>query len=170
MDKTANGRKEMAADAATGEVGARTLDLNELRQSPGFMIRILQLEIFERFYAFFESKKLSPVGYAILLIVRDNDNVTQSELAAALKMQLPNVVKILSNMESEGTLRRKRSSRDKRAVELSLTAAGLRRANEANRLGQIFNSQTLAAFNRQEQAIFLQMLGRLLEGYKRVVD
>ena len=47
--------------------------------------------------------------------------MTQSELAGVLKLQLPNLVKILSKMEDAGTLKRKRSVKDKRAVELSLT-------------------------------------------------
>ena len=59
----------------------RELDLTALRQTPGFMIRILQLQNFEAFYTYFESLKLSPLEYAILVAVRDNRAVTQSELA-----------------------------------------------------------------------------------------
>jgi DNA-binding MarR family transcriptional regulator len=146
---------------------ARELDLSSLRQTPGFMIRILQLENFEAFYPHFQQLKLSPVEYAILVTLRDNRAVTQSELAAVLKMQLPNLVKILARMEETGTIRRKRSARDKRAVELSLSAAGQRRADEASRLGVAFNAQTLAPLDRQERAAFLQMLARLIEGYRR---
>ena len=145
---------------------ARELDLSALQQTPGFMIRILQLENFEAFYPHFERLKLTPVEYAILVTLRDNRAVTQSELAAVLKMQLPNLVKILSRMEEAGTIRRKRSARDKRAVELSLSAAGERRADEASRLGVTFNARTLAPLDRQERAAFLQMLARLIEAYR----
>jgi DNA-binding MarR family transcriptional regulator len=147
-------------------VSTRELDLSALQRTPGFMIRILQLENFEAFYPHFERLKLSPVEYAILVTLRDNKAVTQSELAAVLKMQLPNLVKILSRMEEAGTIRRKRSARDKRAVELSLSAAGESRADEAGRLGVTFNAQTLAPLDRQERAAFLQMLARLIEGYR----
>ena len=146
---------------------ARELDLGALRQTPGFMIRILQLENFEAFYPHFEPLKLSPLEYAILVTLRDNEAVTQSELAAVLKMQLPNLVKILAHMEDAGTIRRKRSARDKRAVELSLSAAGRRRADEASRLGATFNAQTLAPLDKQERIAFLQMLARLIEAYRR---
>lgn len=149
-----------------GSDSPRELDLSALRQTPGFMIRILQLENFEAFYPHFQALKLSPVEYAILATLRDNEAVTQSELAAVLKMQLPNLVKILSRMEETGTIRRKRSARDKRAVELSLSAAGRKRADEASRLGTSFNAQTLAPLDRQERAAFLQMLARLIEGYR----
>ena len=156
-------RKGNGAEPDSG----RELDLTSLRQTPGFMIRILQLENFEAFYPHFEALKLSPVEYAILVTLRDNRAVTQSELAAVLKMQLPNLVKILARMEETGTIRRKRSARDKRAVELSLSAAGQRRAGEASRLGIAFNAQTLAPLDRQERIAFLQMLARLIEGHRR---
>ena len=101
------------------------------------------------------------------MTVRDNEAVTQSELAAVLKMQLPNLVKILSAMEEAGIMKRKRSSRDKRAVEISLSAAGQRRADEASRAGEIFNEHTLAPLSKPERAAFLQMLTRLVEAYRR---
>jgi len=144
---------------------ARGLDLGALRQTPGFMVRILQLQNFEAFYPYFDALKLSPLEYAILVAVRDNRTVTQSELAGVLKMQLPNLVKILSRMEETGVLKRKRSTRDKRAVELSLSAAGERRADEASRLGERFNAQTLSALSKPEQTAFLQMLVRLVEAH-----
>jgi DNA-binding MarR family transcriptional regulator len=159
--RKANGGPKSAEPDAS-----RELDLTALQQTPGFMIRILQLQNFEAFYPYFEALKLSPLEYAILITVRDNKTVTQSELAGVLKMQLPNLVKILSRMEETGVLKRKRSTRDKRAVELSLSAAGERRADEASRLGQSFNAQTLSVLSKPEQAAFLQMLVRLVEAHK----
>jgi DNA-binding MarR family transcriptional regulator len=159
-------RKGNAGAEAAAPDASRELDLTALQQTPGFMIRILQLQNFEAFYPYFEALKLSPLEYAILVTVRDNKSVTQSELAAVLKMQLPNLVKILSRMEETGVLKRKRSTRDKRAVELSLSAAGERRADEASRLGERFNAQTLSVLSKPEQTAFLQMLVRLVEAHK----
>ena len=159
-------RSGNGAAKAAEPVGPRELDLSALQETPGFMIRILQLQNFEAFYPYFESLKLSPLEYAILVAVRDNQTVTQSELAAVLKMQLPNLVKILARMEETGILRRKRSARDRRAVELSLSAAGERRADEASRLGESFNARTLSALSKSEQAAFLQMLVRLVEAHR----
>lgn len=171
MDKPTNEMHERVSGTRSAQQAkTRPLDLTALRQTPGFMIRILQLEVFDRFYRFFEPMGMSPVDYAILLIVRDNKTVTQSELAAVLKMQLPNLVKILTRMEQEGTLKRKRSSRDRRAVELSLTAAGHKRADEADQLNQAFNKQTLAALATQERVLFMQLLTRLVEEHLKPRD
>jgi DNA-binding MarR family transcriptional regulator len=158
---------ETGVEKSGTQGSSRQLDLDALRQTPGFMIRILQLLNFEAFYRHFESMELSPVEYAILIIVRDNKTVTQSELAAVLKMHLPNLVKILARMEETGIMKRKRSARDKRAVELSLSASGQRRADEASRLGDIFNARTLAPLSKPEQTAFVQMLARLAEAYRR---
>jgi DNA-binding MarR family transcriptional regulator len=160
-------QKKSPFDAKKAKNLKELLDLSALQQTPGFMIRILQLLNFEAFYRHFESLELSPVEYSILLTVRDNKTVTQSELAAVLKMHLPNLVKILGRMEDAGILKRKRSARDKRAVELSLSASGHRRADEASRLGEIFNARTLAPLSKPEQAAFTQMLARLVEAYRR---
>jgi DNA-binding MarR family transcriptional regulator len=157
---TASGRRASTAGSSNDQASSR-LELSALQETPGFMIRIFQLQIFERFYPFFSKLSMSPAEYAILLIVRDNASVTQSELAALLRMQLPNLVKILSVMEKQGTIGRKRSTRDKRAVELSLTAAGQKRAKEANGLGDQFNTETLAVLSKQERVALLEMLGRL---------
>jgi DNA-binding MarR family transcriptional regulator len=164
MGRSANGltRKGTEREKPAAQGSARELDLGALRQTPGFMIRILQLLNFEAFYRHFETLELSPVEYAILIIVRDNKTVTQSELAAVLKMHLPNLV-----MEEDGIMKRKRSARDKRAVELSLSASGQRRADEASRLGEIFNAKTLAPLSKPEQTAFIQMLARLAEAYRR---
>ena len=77
-----------------------------------------------------------------------------------------NLVKILAAMEEAGIMKRKRSVRDKRAVELSLSASGQRRADEASRLGEIFNAKTLAPLSKPEQSAFVQMLARLAEAYR----
>ena len=169
MGRTAKAstRKTNGAAGPAGQDADKELDLTALQQTPGFMIRILQLQNFEAFYPYFESLKLSPLEYAILVAVRDNKTVTQSELAGVLKMQLPNLVKILSRLEETGILKRKRSARDRRAVELSLSAAGERRADEASRLGERFNAQMLSVLSKPEQAAFLQMLVRLAEAHRR---
>src|SRR3981081_2039616 len=156
-------RKSAKRGSSDQQIGGQDLDLSALRQTPGFMIRILQIQIFERFFEYFAASGLSPSDYAILVTVRDNPAVTQSELAAVLKMQLPNLVKILSKMADQGTVTRKRSIKDKRDVELSLTPSGRKRSEGAVKLGNGFNAQTLATLSKHEQVAFLQMLARLVE-------
>ena len=148
--------------AAHGKMTREPLNLTALQQTPGFMIRILQLHIFEEFFAYFADSGFSPAEHSVLVTVRDNPSITQSELAAVLRIQLPNLVKILGKLETADFLRRKRSTKDKRAVELTLTAHGREAAELASKMAKAFNMQTLSALSKREQTVFLDMLTRLV--------
>ncbi|WP_315835844.1 MarR family winged helix-turn-helix transcriptional regulator [Bradyrhizobium prioriisuperbiae] len=163
-------QNDTPAAGAAEKAGRDDLDLTALRQTPGFMIRILQLQIFEDFFAFFAPLGLSPAEQSILMVVQDNPSVTQTEVAGALKIQLPNLVKILAKLEAAGLLKRKRSLRDKRAVELSLTPAGHTTAENAAKQGLAFNAQVLSALTPREQDQFLAMLTRLVATRATIQD
>jgi DNA-binding MarR family transcriptional regulator len=139
-----------------------TLDLTALQKTPGFMIRILQIQIFEEFFQYFSSMGISPAEHSSLITIRDNPSVTQSQIASALRIQLPNLVKILLKLEADGLIKRKRSNRDKRAVELVLTSSGEKAAAQASKMADAFNRLTLSPLNENEQKQFLQMLSRLV--------
>ena len=152
-----------AAIASPGKMTREQLNLTALQQTPGFMIRILQLHIFEEFFTYFADSGFSPAEHSVLVTVRDNPSITQSELAAVLRIQLPNLVKILGKLEAADFLRRKRSTKDKRAVELTLTAHGREAAELASKMARAFNTQTLSALSKHEQTVFLEMLTRLVK-------
>lgn len=140
----------------------QTLDLTALQQTPGFMIRILQIQIFEEFFEYFAATGFSPAEHSVLITVRDNPFVTQSEVATALRIQLPNLVKILLKLETKGFIKRRRSTRDKRAVELVLTARGEQAALQAAQMADDFNRLTLAPLSEKERKQFLLTLSRLV--------
>jgi DNA-binding MarR family transcriptional regulator len=139
-----------------------TLDLTALQRTPGFMIRILQIQIFEEFFNYFSEAGFSPAEHSVLITIRGNPLVTQSEVAGALRIQLPNLVKILLKLENKGFIKRKRSTRDKRAVELVLTARGEQVAVQAAKMADDFNRLTLSPLSDNEQKQFLLMLSRLV--------
>lgn len=138
------------------------LNLTALQQTPGFMIRILQIQIFEEFFSYFSSLGISPAEHSSLIVIRDNPWATQSEIAGALRIQLPNFVKILLKLEADGLIKRRRSSKDKRAVELTLTAKGEGAARQASEMAKAFNRLTLSPLNESKQQQFLQMLTQLV--------
>ena len=139
-----------------------TLVLTALQQTPGFLVRVLQLQIFEAFFEYFSSIGISPAEHSLLVTIRDNPAVTQSQVASVLRIQLPNLVKILLKLEANGLIGRKRSRKDKRAVELTLTAAGEQLASQASKMADVFNGEMLSPLNASEQKQFLRMLSRLV--------
>ncbi len=60
----------------------------------------------------------------MLALLWDNDGLTPGEIAAALQVTTPTVVKMATRMSSTGLLTRRRDDRDNRLVRLWLTDAG----------------------------------------------
>jgi DNA-binding MarR family transcriptional regulator len=146
----------------SGVGAADRLDLTALQQTPGFLVRVLQIQIFEAFFEYFSPLEISPAEHSSLITVRDNPAVTQSELASVLRIQLPNLVKVLLKLETNGLINRKRSSRDKRAVELTLTSSGEKAAAKASKMANTFNRLNLSSLSKREQQQFIEMLNRLV--------
>jgi DNA-binding MarR family transcriptional regulator len=141
---------------------ADTLVLTALKQTPGFLVRVLQIQIFEAFFEYFSPLGISPAEHSLLVTIRDNPAVTQSQVASVLRIQLPNLVKILLKLEANGLVGRKRSRKDKRAVELTLTVRGEQLATRASKMADVFNGLMLSPLNASEQKQFLRMLSCLV--------
>ena len=83
-------------------------------------------------------KLLDDLGWRILEVLQADARVSFSELGRRVGLSTPAVTERVRRMEDAGIIKRKRSARDKRAVELSLSAAGQKRADETRRLGETF--------------------------------
>ena len=144
--------------------GAATtaLDLRALRNTPGFMIRLVQLKFFEGFYEQFAEFGLTPASYAILILIRDNPGIPPSSLASLLRLKLPNLIKILNELESTGLIKRNRSRADRRGVELVLTAKGAKLILDAARATPPYNRDMLAPLSQAEQGKLLELLNRIV--------
>lgn len=126
------------------------------------MLRLAQLKFFEGFYEEFAALGLTPATYAIFAVIRDNPGVPPSSLAGALRLRLPNLIKILNELESSGFVKRNRSKADRRAVELMLTPKGAKLIQEGTRLTGPYNEKMLAPLSEAEQHSLLELLNRIL--------
>jgi DNA-binding MarR family transcriptional regulator len=72
-------------------------------------------------------------------------------------------VKVLTGLEQAGLLKRTRSKRDKRAVELRLSARGAELARKSAELADAFNEKILSPLRASERMKFVDMLARLAD-------
>ena len=145
-----------------GQPPEKSLNLQALQRTPGFMLRLAQLKFFEGFYEEFAALGVTPATYAIFAVIRDNPGVPPSSLASLLRLRLPNLIKILNELESSGFIKRNRSKADRRAVELVLTPKGAKLIQEGARLTQPYNERMLAPLSEAEQRTLLELLNRIL--------
>jgi DNA-binding MarR family transcriptional regulator len=126
------------------------------------MIRLAQLKFFEGFYEHYAESGLSPATYAILVLIRDNPGVPPSSLASLLRLKLPNLIKILNEIESTGIIKRNRSKADRRAIELVLTTKGMKLIQEAVKITEPYQRRMLAPLNDAEQRTLIALLNRIV--------
>lgn len=102
------------------------IDLGELERSLGFLLRIAQLRNFEDFYADVAGQSLKPGEFTVLALIGRNPGVRQGRLARHLMIKRAHMTKLVRGFVERGLVTRDGSDRDRRSVELRLTAAGER--------------------------------------------
>lgn len=96
------------------------------RDSVGYLIRRLTTIITGRLETAFASQKFTLTQWSVLMHLRDGLARTASDLACAFQHDSGALTRVLDQLERRGLIARRRSARDRRVVELELTAEGQR--------------------------------------------
>lgn len=120
-------------------------------------------------------KRLEPLGlristYSCLVLIAENPDVRQSELAQALDIERPNMVTILDEMEQFGWIRRARLATDRRAYALTVTALGKRLCAKAVSLDQQHENCLLAGLTDKDKKDLIRMLNIIEDGLETQQD
>ncbi|MGY4498647.1 DNA-binding MarR family transcriptional regulator [Bradyrhizobium sp. GM24.11] len=129
VSKTAEKSSEKPSDAAKGRKDAaeglpEALQLGELSEQLGYVLKRAQLKVFENFLRCMASLQLTPAQFSVLLLVEKNPGRNQTEIASTLGILRPNFVALLDNLESRDLCARIRSTNDRRSHILVLTDKG----------------------------------------------
>ncbi|WP_018318831.1 MarR family winged helix-turn-helix transcriptional regulator [Bradyrhizobium sp. WSM2793] len=119
---TAKGRKDAAE--VQGQGASEALQLGELSEQLGYVLKRAQLKVFENFLRCMASLQLTPAQFSVLLLVEKNPGRNQTEIASTLGILRPNFVAMLDNLESRDLCARIRSTNDRRSHILVLTDKG----------------------------------------------
>jgi DNA-binding MarR family transcriptional regulator len=97
------------------------MDSSRITRALGFRIRNAHLRIQKEFAANFQDTGLTPLTLCVLLLIADNPNCRQVELAEALKVHQTNLVSWLDSLAERGLVARVPDAQDGRVNLLSLT-------------------------------------------------
>lgn len=134
--------------AARSEDARRQLEMSVLRNDVGFQVHITRRAIWNALRGR-RGKDVprEPSGfYSSLIVIGANPGISQTELADALFIDLPNLTQILARMLEAKLLDRTPDPKDRRRLLLTLTEAGTARLTDA------------IAFNESQRAVFSQAL------------
>jgi DNA-binding MarR family transcriptional regulator len=133
------------------------------RDSVGYLIRRLYTLLLARFEGALAQADFTLTQWIVLIQLRDGTARTASDLASDLDHDSGAITRVLDQLERRGFLQRRRSSRDRRVVELTLTPAGKTIAEQLLPLVVDQTNAALAPLSRSEFVQLHDYLVRLLD-------
>jgi DNA-binding MarR family transcriptional regulator len=100
------------------------LDLGLLPGLLGYQLRRAQIAAFQHFAATVGQAGVTPGWFGLMVIVANNEGLSQTRLARALGIDGSTMVAMIDRLEENGWLRRQRSEVDRRSHALYLTDDG----------------------------------------------
>ena len=98
------------------------------------------------------------VEFSILMLVAQNQKVNQKQLGAELDLSAPNLAVILDRMAERGWVERVRSTVDRRAQQIHLTASGVQLVQRAEKIAATMENAALAVLSAAERALLIELL------------
>lgn len=110
---------------------------------------------------------LAPAQFMVLLILWDEDGLTQSELTQRLDVEQATMANTLRRMERDGLITRKPSQKDGRARLIFLTESTKVLQKPAKAAAMAQNQAALAGLSEAEQATLVDLMQRVIAAMQR---
>jgi DNA-binding MarR family transcriptional regulator len=107
-----------------------------------------------------EPMQLRPVEFSLLMLLLSNHDVTQTDLAAALRLNAPNLTLVISRLQERALVVRERHAGDRRAQWIRLTPAGRTLARQASKASNLMEAELRSRYTDAEWAMLLELLQR----------
>jgi DNA-binding MarR family transcriptional regulator len=122
----------------------------------------------QRLFARWVDRRLSSVGVSIgqvpvLLILAEEDGLSQKELVQRAVIEQPAMVATLNRMEAAGLLTRRVDDKDKRSRTFHLTDAARAVVPRLTKVLEEGNTRALAGFSERERGDLAALLRRVIE-------
>ena len=114
------------------------------------------------------TETLAPLGlrvatFSALAVILENPDITQTQLAAALKVERSGVVVLVDELESAELIARNKVKGDRRSYALRATLKGRRRWQQAVERVHAHEARLFSALDETERATLRDMLRRIDE-------
>jgi len=140
-----------------------TVETLQPGKSIGFLVKrcgILMTQIAERH---FESTSVSFIQWAALMqLCAQAGHMSATQLSRELGYDMGALTRVVDELERRGLVRRERSRRDRRAVEIAVTAAGRRQAESAKRAVVDLLNELIEPYSEAEITTLIELMQRML--------
>ena len=139
-----------------------TADTLEAPKSIGFLVKRcggLMSQLAERHFA---TEQVSFTQWMVIATLGRFEHLTATALSEETCHDMGALTRIVDDLEREGLVRRERTERDRRVVEIALTADGRRYLQAGKRIVVELLNSLAAPFSRQELETLIALLQRMM--------
>jgi MarR family transcriptional regulator for hemolysin len=134
----------------------------DAKQGLGFALR----DASRRYTKLFETRAAAAFGLTLmqcraLVLLSQNEGITQRQLAQLIEADAMSLVRIIDRMEAQGWVRRLKTSADRRARRLSVTATATPLLQQIHSLVVEVRKEAFRGFSDPECTQFLDLLQRM---------
>lgn len=135
--------------------------LGGLDRHVGFMVRLAQVAVFKDLLAALKPFDLRVTDFSVLLVIGATPGLKQQDVGRALRIQRPNLVTIIDQLQGRGLVHRGAVPGDRRSYALSLTEEGEAVLAKAKIAHQRHNKKVAAALGDIDEGQMLAALERI---------
>jgi DNA-binding MarR family transcriptional regulator len=140
-----------------------TLASLQADNSVGYLVKrcgVLMAQVAEERFA---SLSISFTQWLVLAWLNTHEgHISATRLSTEIGHDMGALTRVVDELERRGYVKRERSRRDRRAVEIAITATGRQQAQDARRVLVELLNQLVAPFSAEEVDTLIQLLRRLM--------
>lgn len=116
----------------------------------------------EAFGRWLEGSEITRIQWIALYYIYEEEGLSQRELGNLMCIKDSSVGRLVSRLERDGFIKRIKSEKDKRLINLELTEEGKSRFQEVLPLGEAFNDTLTSGVSDEDLAVFNSVLQKML--------
>ncbi len=140
------------------------LDQSRLTHLVGYAATRASVELKKTFRKHLGPLELKAVEFSILVLVAANPRANQKQLGQSLEVSAPNMAITLDRMVERGWVERVRSTEDRRAQLVHLTAAGQQLVQRAEEIASRMEDEATGVLSRAERLLLIELLLKVARG------
>jgi DNA-binding MarR family transcriptional regulator len=141
----------------------------EPSNSVGYLVKRCGIVMTQAAERRFESLAISFTEWLVLVHLARQEHLSATQLSAHLGHDMGALTRVVDGLERRGLVRRERSRRDRRAVEIAITPAGRRQAQGGKRIVVELLNQLVEPYSGREIETLISLLQRLLTHLQRAM-
>lgn len=135
----------------------------QLEECVNYLLTTAQHSVFLKMTEKLSVYDITPIQYAVLYCLWENDKRSPKEIAERLKLENSTISGILERMEKKGLIERNISKEDRRFIRVQLTKKGADLEKDVLNAVEEVNGDVLSVFSQEERSTLKSYL-RLLAG------